>query len=140
MFRACSGVQARRPIAIIYHIIQPSERATQKEGEKMTNGILTGGSMDTATTAALVFFCLFLMGVLYNIIIGKYERYMEQYVALEVVGGVVFTLAGFGLLAGWRYAGIALLCFAASGAPMLVGSVVRHAAKNKAAIDEANHA
>ena len=91
------------------------------------------------TTAVLVFVVLFLMGIIYNALIGKYERWLEQYVALEVVGGVLFTLIGFGLLAGWTNAGIALLCFAASGAPMLVGSIVRHAERSKQMVErEAN--
>lgn len=46
--------------------------------------------------------------------------------AWEVVGGVLFTLVGFAFLAGVEAFLLALLCFAASGIPMILGSRVRH--------------
>lgn len=46
--------------------------------------------------------------------------------AWEVVGGVLFTLVGFAFLAGIEAFLLALLCFAASGIPMILGSRARH--------------
>lgn len=46
--------------------------------------------------------------------------------AWEVVGGVLFTLVGFAFLAGVEAFLLALLCFAASGVPMILGSRARH--------------
>jgi hypothetical protein len=65
-----------------------------------------------------------------------YDRYIVDIIerqhpplgvtAWEVVGGVLFTLAGFALLAGLEAFLLALLCFAASGIPMILGSRARH--------------
>ncbi len=46
--------------------------------------------------------------------------------AWEVVAGVLFTLVGFAFLAGVEAFLLALLCFAASGIPMILGSRARH--------------
>jgi hypothetical protein len=66
-----------------------------------------------------------------------YDRYIVDIIerqhpplgvtAWEVVGGVLFTLAGFAFLAGLEMFLLALLCFAASGIPMILGSRARHA-------------
>lgn len=42
--------------------------------------------------------------------------------AWEVVGGVLFTLVGLMFLTGLETFILALLCFAASGIPMILGS------------------
>jgi hypothetical protein len=65
-----------------------------------------------------------------------YDRYVVDIIerthpslgvtAWEVVGGVLFTLVGFAFLAGVEAFLLALLCFAASGIPMILGSRARH--------------
>lgn len=67
-----------------------------------------------------------------------YDRYVVDVIerlhpaigvtAWEVVGGVLFTLVGFAFLAGFEAFLLALLCFAASGIPMILGSRERHLA------------
>lgn len=87
--------------------------------------------MNANLFVATVLFCLFLLGLIYNHIIGKEERFLEAYVAFEVVAGVLITLFGFSLIAGWKYAVVALICFAASGLPMVAGSIQRNIQKAK---------
>jgi len=65
-----------------------------------------------------------------------YDRYIVDIIetqhpplgvtAWEVVGGVLFTLVGFAFLAGVEAFLLALLCFAASGIPVILGSRARH--------------
>ena len=72
-----------------------------------------------------VMLMLALLGVLY-------DRYMVDIIertqpslnvtAYEVVGGVLFTLVGLLLLTNMETFLLALLCFAASGIPMILGS------------------
>jgi hypothetical protein len=81
--------------------------------------------------AGLVLLNLVLLGVVYNFIIAKYERFLEPYTALLVVGGVLFTLIGAAFLVGWTEAGIVGICFAASGAPMLIGSITRNVCRQR---------
>lgn len=87
-----------------------------------------GGTSDV-NWAAIGFVCtlLFLFGVGYNHLVMYLERkhYDEGYTALLVVVGVAITLIGVAILF-WQAAVITLLCFAASGLPMIVGSAWRH--------------
>lgn len=50
--------------------------------------------------------------------------------AWEVVGGVLFTLVGASFLIGLEDTLLVLLCFAASGIPMILGSRARHLERN----------
>jgi hypothetical protein len=78
---------------------------------------------------ARVLVMLFLCGVLYDrYVVDIIERLHPPVgvTAWEVVGGVLFTLVGFSLLAGLEAFLLALLCFAASGVPMILGSRARH--------------
>ena len=74
---------------------------------------------------ARVMLMLFFSSVLYDrYVVDVIERLHPNpgVVAYEVVGGVLFTLVGFALLAGLEMFLLALLCFAASGIPMILGS------------------
>lgn len=68
-----------------------------------------------------------------------YDRYIVDVIerndpplgvtAWEVVGGVLFTLAGAAFLIGVEAVLVVLACFAASGIPMILGSRARHLAR-----------
>lgn len=84
--------------------------------------------IDTASIVR-VLVALALAAVLYDrFIVDAIERRHPPLgvTAWEVVGGVLFTLAGFAFLAGIEAFLLALLCFAASGIPMILGSRARH--------------
>lgn len=71
---------------------------------------------------------LILCGILYDrLVVDQIERLNPSLgvTAWEVVGGVLFTLVVFGMLAGWEYMLLALLCFSGSGIPMILGSQAR---------------
>lgn len=74
-----------------------------------------------------VLFGLFTFGVLFNLAVEIAERrgWLEGYTALAVVAGVIVTLAGVALI-DWRAAAISLICFIASGTPMVIGSAWRY--------------
>ncbi len=76
-------------------------------------------------------FLLVLFGIGYNLVVAEWERkkYLEGFTSLAVVAGVLITLlieAGL----NWQAAVLTLICFAASGLPMVIGSVWRYA-KNR---------
>lgn len=75
----------------------------------------------------IVLAALFVFGIGYNLlVVWVYRQAADHgYMAFLVVGGVIVTLAGFALLAGLEMALVAMACFAASGLPMIVGSVLR---------------
>jgi len=75
-----------------------------------------------------VFLGLLLFGIIYNGFVTWLEEHGHDrgYTAILVVGGTLVTLTGSGILIGWRDIGTVLLCFAASGAPMVAGSIWRH--------------
>jgi heme A synthase len=77
---------------------------------------------------AAVFFGLTLFGILYNSIVGwmSTHKYSEGFTSLLVAAGVLVTVCACGFLIGWLAVGIVLLGFAFSGAPMVIGSVVRY--------------
>jgi hypothetical protein len=84
--------------------------------------------MDAASVAQ-VLLILAVAGVLYDrFIVDIIETQQPPLgvTAWEVVGGVLFTLVGFAFLAGVEAFLLALLCFAASGIPMILGSRARH--------------
>ena len=85
--------------------------------------------MKNGLTVAAVLISLLAFGFTYDALVGWLERkgYARGYTALLVVFGTAVTLIGFGLLIGsWPMALLATACFAASGAPMVLGSWWRH--------------
>ena len=76
-----------------------------------------------------VLLILFLSALIYDrAVVDVIERRLPQphgVTAFEVVIGVLFTLVGFGFLVGLETMILALLCFAASGVPMILGSLQR---------------
>lgn len=83
--------------------------------------------MESGYLAALVLISLFLFGLGYNWLVAWLEekRYDRGYTAFLVVGGSAVTLAAGALLVGLEPVLWLLVCFAASGLPMVVGSCVR---------------
>jgi len=75
-----------------------------------------------AVSAALVTF-----GIGYNALVERLEREIPDhgYTSILVVGGVVVTLIGAAFLVGLTNALLVGLCFAASGLPMIAGSMYR---------------
>lgn len=74
-----------------------------------------------------VFFGLLLFGIGYNALVAWLERkgYTEGYLSLIVALGVAMTLAGVAAL-NIEAALLALGAFAASGTPMIIGSIWRY--------------
>lgn len=90
--------------------------------------------METGYLTALVLVVLLVFGVLYNALVEWLEvtEHGRGYTAFMVVGGVLATLLGFGVVEGWPAAMRAGLCFAASGLPMVIGSMMRSSKERKA--------
>ena len=80
------------------------------------------------TRDAAVIGTLMGFGTAYNALVEDIERrgYDKGFTAFLVVGGTLVTLGGAGFLIGWRNVAKVLACFAASGFPMVVGSVGRY--------------
>lgn len=76
---------------------------------------------------------LFVFGVAYDALVAALESrgYHEGYVALLVVGGCAVTVAASAFMIGNEAALKVFGCFAASGAPMVFGSMRRHARKRR---------
>jgi hypothetical protein len=85
--------------------------------------------MELDKTFFVVVVMLHLFGWVYNELVAWMERngYDEGYTALLVVGGVLATLAGLAILRGLESAVYVALLFVASGTPMIIGSMARHA-------------
>ncbi|NMC84319.1 MAG: hypothetical protein GYA58_03435 [Anaerolineaceae bacterium] len=90
--------------------------------QRSTNEIQLENSRVLAVLISLVLF-----GTLYDALMGLAERkhYDEGFTSLFVVVGVLATLAGLSALS-WPAAVLGLLCFAASGGPMVAGSIWRY--------------
>lgn len=75
----------------------------------------------------IVFLLLLIFGGLYNQLVAFLERqgYLEGYLSLIVAAGVFITLIGVSILS-WEVALIILVCFIASGTPMIIGSITRY--------------
>jgi hypothetical protein len=71
---------------------------------------------------------LFLFGLTYNAFVAWLERqgHDRGYTAFLVVGGTLVTLGGLWAVTDLDTAILAIICFAASGLPMILGSVWRH--------------
>jgi len=81
-----------------------------------------------------VLIALLLFGVYFNQFVAWLERkrYTEGFLSLIVATGVGGTLIGLAILS-IEAAALALACFAASGTPMIVGSIVRYVRAREAA-------
>ena len=76
-----------------------------------------------------VLLLLLMGGVLYNWLVDYSQRQLPRVHGLTawlVVGGVLWTLVGLLLLTDRHTFFLALLCFVASGLPMIIGSMVRY--------------
>jgi NhaP-type Na+/H+ or K+/H+ antiporter len=82
---------------------------------------------------AMAFLGLLLFGVSYNLLVEYFQKRTQRYTAELVVGGVIITVLVSGFLIGWDKALIVLVCFVASGLPMIVGSWFRTARDEEAA-------
>ena len=82
-----------------------------------------------------IYAALLLFGVAYNLLVAWLEKkgYLHGFTALAVVVGVLATLGGVALIS-WQFALISLGAFCASGAPMLIGSILRYVKEREAAI------
>jgi hypothetical protein len=69
-------------------------------------------------------FALFCFGCFYNGLMQRLGESKSGYTAFFVVGGVLITLIGMALI-DWRAALLALMLFAASGLPMVIGAMAR---------------
>ena len=67
---------------------------------------------------------LMLFGTLFAIIVNRLIDQLQGYMSLVVAAGVLITLAHAAFVY-WQAALIVLVCFAASGGPMIIGDVVR---------------
>lgn len=87
-----------------------------------------GSDFGFSRKEAAVFVGLLVFGGGYNTFVEWLERegYDRGYTAFLVVLGTLVTLFGGGVLVGWRPVAKILLCFGASGFPMIVGSVARY--------------
>lgn len=74
-----------------------------------------------------ILFALILYGIVYNMLVDFLDsrRYSEGYMSLLVAFGAFCTLSGIAFIS-WPVALISLLGFAASGIPMIVGSITRY--------------
>lgn len=74
-----------------------------------------------------VFFALVLFGIGYNALVAWLERkgYTEGYLSIIVALGVFVTLCGVAVLSV-QAALISLGAFAATGTPMIIGSIARY--------------
>ena len=82
----------------------------------------------------LVLISLVLFGCGYNALTKWLERnkFERGFVSLLVAGGAAVTVLAAGFLIGFEQSLIVLACFAASGLPMMVGSVARYIADRAA--------
>lgn len=76
---------------------------------------------------------LVLFGIVYNTLVQftQTKGFLDGYHSLSVVVGVLITLGVLALIS-WPSALLALILFAASGTPMIVGSIWRYMQRRKA--------
>ena len=75
---------------------------------------------------------LFMFAFVYNHFVTQLGELSEGYVSLLVAAGVLVVLIGLAVI-WWQAAVIALACFVAAGAPMIVGDIARHVQAREAA-------
>lgn len=91
-------------------------------------------------TILAVYLALLLFGMGFNWLVAWAEtkKYMEGYTAFAVVAGVGITLAVTAIFSP-IYALITLGAFAASGLPMVAGSIYRHVKARQAEQEAIKH-
>ena len=74
----------------------------------------------------VILITLMLFGTLYALFVNRYFDHLQEggFMSLVVVVGVLITLAGVAFIY-WPAAIVVLICFTASGFPMVIGDVVR---------------
>ena len=74
-----------------------------------------------------IYLALLLFGLAYNALVERLEREVPDhgYTSFLVSGGVLVTIMGASILIGWQSALLVLICFTASGLPMIIGSMSR---------------
>lgn len=89
--------------------------------------------MEFGIKLAFVLIGLAVFGTIYNLVVEHLTKKTTHYTAELVVIGTLVTLTGAALLIGIQNALIVLALFAASGAPMVIGSWLRTAHDQEAA-------
>lgn len=95
------------------------------------NGLIMGWKLAAVGLGLLAF------GIGYNWLVARFQRKTQKYTAEMVVGGVLVTVLAAGLVVGWPAALAVLVCFTASGLPMVIGSWLRNAHDEEQARDAA---
>ncbi len=72
-----------------------------------------------------VILALVMFGAYFNSLVGRMGEHKQGFTALLVVLGTGVTLLGVGLIS-WQAAVIAAIGLASSGAPMVIGDVLRY--------------
>jgi hypothetical protein len=87
-----------------------------------------------------VYFGLALFSIGYNAVVAWLVRegYLEGLLSLSVVIGTAVTVAATALF-DWSFALLTLGAFAASGLPMILGSLVRYVKYRKRAQEDLRH-
>lgn len=104
-------------------------------------GQISGGML---FAIAAIYLALLVFGIFYNWLTSQAERtgFIRGYTSLFVVGGVAVTVAATAVIS-LPFALVTAGAFIASGAPMIVGSMIRHQQEElrqlAQAIEEARH-
>lgn len=80
-----------------------------------------------------VLFGLFMFGWSFNALVNYLEDRTVGYLAMLVSAGVGITLIGAAVI-NWQAAVLVLICFVASGIPMIVGEISRSINKRERAL------
>jgi len=83
------------------------------------DGILNGTGLGIGFVFMLIF------GILYNILVERFQKRSQRYTAELVAGGVIVTVATSGIFIGASNMITVLVLFVGSGLPMMVGSWIR---------------
>jgi hypothetical protein len=94
----------------------------------MENSVLLGTKL---VISSVLLVCLVLFGILYNLLVGQMirKKRADGLMGMVVAFGVLVTLLAGRLMAvyvDWDVLVVFLLAFAASGTPMIAGSLLRH--------------
>lgn len=110
----------------------PASQGKARGSRRARYRTMKGNEMSNDAVTILVLGGLVVFGVLYNTLVAKAEQTETGYTAFLVVGGVVVTVAATAPLIGWQAAMVVGLAFAASGLPMVIGSMARYVRRTQA--------